>query len=52
MSQLGSFTCNYLEGSPKGFMDSFTNSVSGLNISHSIDSLDETTDMQVQYHLI
>ena len=52
MSQLGSFTCNYLEGSPKGFMGSFTNSVSGLNISHSIDSLDETTDMQVQYHLI
>lgn len=40
ISQLGSVTCNYLEGSPKGFMGSFTNSVSDLNISHSIDSLD------------
>ena len=45
ISQLGSFTCSYLEGSPKGFMGSFTNSVSGLNISHSTDSLDEKTDM-------
>ena len=52
ISQLGSFTCSYLEGSPKGFTGSFTNSVSGLNISHSTDSLDEKTDMQVQYHLI